>query len=166
MKVLEFKKENIIGLGESTGEAKARWLVGKASEGYNDFYFADDAVQNVKAVKDAMSVLDVKSKVQQSYVKFSSENRSIEFNKILENKSGIEYYKEYSAAKAKTIGATKDKFKFFIPYGAEDYLGLIYPTLGKGKVGDKQMAWYKENVLNPFARANDNLSKDRIATYG
>ena len=158
---LEFKKENIIGLGESTGEAKARWLVGKASEGYNDFYFADDAIQNVKAVKEAMSVLDVKSKVQRAMLS-ESENRSIEFNKILENKSGIEYYKEYSAAKAKTIGATKDKFKFFIPYGAEDYLGLIYPTLGKGKVGDKQMAWYKENVLNPFARANDNLSRDRV----
>ncbi len=24
------------------------------------------------------------------------------------------------------------------------------------------MAWYKENVLNPFARANDNLSRDRV----
>jgi hypothetical protein len=158
---LEFKKENIIGLGNSTGEAKAQWLVGKASEGYNDFYFADDAVQNVSAVKKAMSVLDVKSKIQRAMLS-ASESRSIEFNKILENKSGIEYYKEYSAAKSKTIGATKDKFKFFIPYGAEDFLGLIYPTLGKGKVGDKQMAWYKENLLNPFARANDNLSKDRV----
>ncbi len=158
---LEFKKENIIGLGNSTGEAKAQWLVGKASEGYNDFYFADDAVQNVSAVKKAMSVLDVKSKIQRAMLS-ASESRGIEFNKILENKSGIEYYKEYSAAKAKTIGATKDKFKFFIPYGAEDFLGLIYPTLGKGKVGDKQMAWYKENLLNPFARANDNLSKDRV----
>jgi hypothetical protein len=41
-------------------------LVKKASEGYNDFYFADDAYQNVEAVKEAMSVLDVKSKVQQA----------------------------------------------------------------------------------------------------
>ena len=39
----------------------------------------------------------------------------IEFNKILEAKTGIEYYKEYSAAKAKTVGASKGKFKFFIP---------------------------------------------------
>ena len=158
---LEFKKENIIGLGKSTGEAKARWLVGKAAEGYNDFYFADDAVQNVKAVKDAMSVLDVKSKVQRAMMS-ESENRSIEFNKILEAKSGIEYFKEYSAAKAKTIGASKGKFKFFIPPSAEDFVGLIYPTLSKGKLGDTQMAWYKKNLLDPYARASDNISRDRI----
>ena len=158
---LEFKKENIIGLGKSTGEAKARWLVGKAAEGYNDFYFADDAVQNIKAVKDAMSVLDVKSKVQRAMMS-ESENRSIEFNKILEAKSGIEYFKEYSAAKAKTIGASKGKFKFFIPPSAEDFVGLIYPTLSKGKLGDTQMAWYKKNLLDPYARASDNISRDRI----
>jgi predicted DNA-binding protein len=48
--------ENITGLGNSTGKAKADWLVGKAAEGYNDFYFADDAMQNVKAVRDALEV--------------------------------------------------------------------------------------------------------------
>ena len=52
-----------------------------------------------------------------------------QFNKILEQTTGIEYYKEYSAAKAKTIGASKGKFKFFIPYSAEDFQGLIYSTL-------------------------------------
>ncbi len=40
--------------------------MGKAAEGYNDFYFADDAYKNVKAVQDALSVLDVKSKVIKS----------------------------------------------------------------------------------------------------
>jgi predicted kinase len=158
---LDIPLKNITGLGNSTGEAKAQWLVSKAAEGYNDFYFADDAVQNVKAVKDALSVLDVKSKVQRAMLS-KSEDRGIQFNKLIENSTGVEYYKEFSAAKAKTIGATKDKFKFFIPYGAEDFLGLIYPTLGKGKTGDAQMAWYKENLLNPYARANDNLSKDRV----
>jgi hypothetical protein len=61
---LEFKKENIIGLGKSPGEAKANWILDKAAEGYNDFYFADDAPQNVKAVRDTMNMLSVKSKVQ------------------------------------------------------------------------------------------------------
>ena len=158
---LEFKIDNIIGLGNSTGEAKARWLVSKAAEGYNDFYFADDAVQNVKAVREALSVLDIKSKVQQAYAS-ESEVKSIEFNRLLEQSTGIEYYKEYSAAKAKTVGANKGKFKFWIPYSAEDFQGLIYPTLAKGKLGDKQMAWYKTNLLNPYARAMDNLSRDRV----
>jgi len=34
---LEFKRSNIIGLGNSTGEAKANWIIDKAAEGYNDF---------------------------------------------------------------------------------------------------------------------------------
>ncbi len=327
---LEFKKENIIGLGNSTGEAKAQWLVGKAAEGYNDFYFADDAAQNVSAVKESMNLLGVKSKIQlakENKIKFSEtstikklnwktdeannikttfnigdkkyninldsrddqgsfdlefdlngrkditgtgdsvkviktvyngllniidQNKSInkiefssrkseqsrvklyttlmdrlgkklgwktdiwesndfitpedssydfelvkprkkqvtsvekvlnvvdvksetqkariksseilseQFNKLIEEATGIEYFKEYSAAKAKTIGASKGKFKFFIPYSAEDFLGLIYPTLAKGSKGDAQMAWYKENLLNPYTKAQDNLSMARV----
>ena len=88
------------------------------------------------------------------------------FNRLLEQSTGIEYYKEYSAAKAQTVGANKGKFKFWIPYSAEDFQGLIYPTLTKGKLGDKQMAWYKENLLNPYARAMDNLSRDRVQLMG
>ena len=63
---LDIPLKNITGLGNSTGEAKARWIVDKAADGYNDFYFADDAPQNVKAVKDVLSSLDVKSKTQQA----------------------------------------------------------------------------------------------------
>jgi len=158
---LEFKKENIVGLGNSTGEAKAAWLVGKAAEGYNDFYFADDALQNVEAVKKAMSVLDVKSKVQQAIPKFSI-TLDNEFNNILEQSTKISADREYSAAKAGTLGANKGRFNFFIPYSAEDFVGLIYKTLGKGKLGEQQMAWYQENLLDPYSRAMQGLSQARV----
>ncbi len=108
-----------------------------------------------------MSVIDVKSKVQQARVK-NSETLSDEFNNLLEETTGVEAFKEYSAAKAKTIGASKGKFKFFIPYSAEDFVGLIYPTLAKGSIGDAQMAWYKQNLLDPYTRAQENLSTARI----
>ena len=158
---LEIPLENITGLGNSTGEAKANWLVNKAAEGYNDFYFADDAYQNVKAVKDAMSVLDVKSKVQQAKIKFSKSVNE-DFNKIIEQTTGIASEKVYSEAKAKVRGANKGNKKFFIPYSAEDFMGLIYPLLSKGKLGDSQMAWFKKNLLDPYARANENISADRL----
>ena len=158
---LEFKKENIVGLGNSSGEAKANWIVDKAAEGYNDFYFADDAYQNVKAVREALSVIDVKSKVQQAKIR-ESKKLSEDFNKIIEETTGVEFYKEYSPAKAKTLGASKGKFKFFIPYSAEDILGLIYPTLSKGSKGDAQMAWYKKNLLNPYMSAMESLSAARV----
>ena len=158
---LNIPLKNITGLGNSTGEAKANWMVEKASEGYNDFYFADDAYQNVKAVKDAMSVLDVKSKVQQAKIKFSKSVNE-DFNKIIEQTTGIASEKVYSEAKAKVRGANKGNKKFFIPYSAEDFMGLIYPLLSKGKLGDSQMAWFKQNLLDPYARAQENISADRL----
>jgi len=158
---LEFKKENIVGLGKSPGEAKANWMIDKAAEGYNDFYFADDAYQNVKAVRDVMSVIDVKSKVQQARIK-ESKNLSEEFNSLLQETTGVDTFKEYSAAKAKTIGASKGNFKFFIPYSAEDFLGLVYPTLSKGSKGDAQMAWYKTNLIDKYTKAQENLSTARL----
>ena len=71
---LDIPIENITGLGNSSGIAKSSWIVNKAAEGYNDFYFADDAPQNVRAVKSALDLMDVKSKTQlvkENTVKFS-----------------------------------------------------------------------------------------------
>ena len=56
--------KNITGLGNSTAEAKALWVAEKVGEGYNDFYFADDALQNTQAVQNMLDQFDVKSKVQ------------------------------------------------------------------------------------------------------
>jgi len=159
---LNIPLKNITGLGNSTGDAKARWIVDKAADGYNDFYFADDAPQNVKAVRDALSVIDVKSKTQQAKIKFSkSLDLNKDFNDIIENKTGIASDKTYARVKAEVAGASKGKFNFFIPPSAEDFVGLLYSTLGKGDVGDAQMAWYKSHLLNPFARAMENLANDR-----
>ena len=40
---LNIPLKNITGLANSTAQAKADWIAGKVGEGYNDFYFADDA---------------------------------------------------------------------------------------------------------------------------
>jgi hypothetical protein len=63
--------KNITGLGSSLAQSKADWMTAKAAEGYNDFYFADDAIQNVEAVKKALEVPGITSKVQQARLKFS-----------------------------------------------------------------------------------------------
>ena len=323
---LEIPLKNITGLGNSTGEAKANWIIEKAAEGYNDFYFADDAAANVAAVKESMNLLDVKSKTQlvkKNEIKFSKESTSLkwetddagnmkttfnvgdkkynfnlyardsqgsfdiefdldgrqditgtgdsvkviktvyngllnaigqnknikkiefsakksqpsrvklyttlmnnvaerlgwetdvwesndfitpensgydfeitkprkkqegpvekvldvvdvksevqqasqakdldlDFNDIIEKKTGIASQKEYSKAKAQVRGAKRDKFKFFIPYSAEDFTGLIYPLLSKGKLGDSQLAWFKKNLFDPFSRGQLNLQKARL----
>ena len=153
---------NITGLGDGTAQAKAGWMMGKAAEGYNDFYFADDAVKNVKAVEEVLSQIDVKSKVQ--IAKFSkTKTFDTIINDMIEDSSGIETYKQYSAARAKTVGASKGKFNFFIPASAEDFTGLLYKMLGKGKKGDAQMAFLKTNLLDPYDKAESAVTQAKIA---
>jgi len=154
--------ENITGLGDGTPQAKAGWIMGKAAEGYNDFYFADDHLGNVKAVKDVLSQLDVKSKVQQA--KFSkAKTFDTVVNDMIEDSSGIEAYKKYSAARAKTVGASKGKYNFLIPASAEDFTGLLYKMLGKGKKGDAQMAFLKTNLLDTYNRAESAVTQAKVS---
>ena len=161
---LNIPLENITGLGNSTSEAKALWIADKVGEGYNDFYFADDALQNVQAVKNMLDQFDVKSKVQQAKVKFSKDIDG-EFNDILEETTGMQSEKEFSAAKAKLRGKGKGRFNFFIPPSAEDFKGLLYRFLAKGKKGDQQMAWFKKALLDPFARGYRELNEAKQAMW-
>jgi hypothetical protein len=45
--------KNIVGLGESSGEAKATWIkTNLIDKGFSDIYFVDDAISNVIAVRE------------------------------------------------------------------------------------------------------------------
>ena len=153
---LEIPAENISGLGDSSPLAKSGWMVDKAAEGYNDFYFADDHLGNVDAVDLVMSVIDVKSKTQQAKIKFSKDVGDI-MNDIIYDKTGIESYKEYSSMRAKAKGRTKSSWSL-IPPSAQDFGGLLYKLLGKGEKGDAQWTWMQDNLIKPFSRAMNDLS--------
>jgi len=149
---LNIPLENITGLGNSTAEAKALWIADKVGEGFNDFYFADDALQNVQAVKNMLDQFDVKSKVQQAKTSFS---RSMDdkFNDILEDVTGIESKKRFDFIKARKRGASKGKFRFFIPPSHEDFVGLLYNFMGKGKKGDAHRSFFEQALVRPLNRA-------------
>ena len=144
--------ENITGLGNSTAEAKALWVANKAAQGYNDFYFADDALQNVQAVKNMLDQFDVKSKVQQAKLSLSK-GVSDDFNDILEDVTGIESKKRFSEIKARKRGSDKGKFRFFIPPSHEDFVGLLYNFIGKGKQGDAHRDFFEKTLVKPLNRA-------------
>ncbi len=156
--------ENITGLGKSEGSAKGEWMLQKFNEGYNDMYFVDDAMSNVKAVKDVLDQLDIKSKVVQAKVMFSQEGAG-KFNDILQRVTGVPKDKIFSDAQARLRGKKAGGFKFFVPPSAEDFKGLLYNFLGKGKQGDADMAFFKEHLLDPFAKGvrNINGAKQKIA---
>ena len=70
-------------------------MLEKFSEGYNDMYFVDDALPNVKAVKSTLDQLDIKSNVQQARVKFSK-TLSSKFNQMIEENKGVDRQKIFS----------------------------------------------------------------------
>tara|TARA_R100001443_G_scaffold25472_2_gene38352 strand:+ start:15490 stop:24321 length:8832 start_codon:yes stop_codon:yes gene_type:complete len=141
--------KNITGLGNSTGEAKALWMLEKFSEGYNDMYFVDDALPNVKAVKEVLSQLDIKSKVQQA---LASKNNDLAINKIMEHSLGIESQKRFSKAEAKIRGKDIKRRRIFMRDSAADLELLIEPLYGKGKKGNENKKWFKEELVLPFER--------------
>ena len=159
---LEIPLANITGLENGSPQAKADWIIGKAAKGYNNFYFADDAIKNVKAVKNVLEQIDVKSKVQ---LALSSKKRTFDdiFNNIIESSTGIKSYKTYSEARAKVEGKKNNKTTFFIPPSAEDFTGLLYRMLGKGKVGDAQFQFFKDNLLDPYNRAEIAVTQAKIS---
>ena len=97
-------------------------------------------------------------------VKFSK-SMNIEFNDILENVTGIESKKRFSAIKARKRGADKGKFRFFIPPSHEDFVGLLYNFMGKGKEGNAHRDFFETALVRPLNRAYRelNTAKQSIA---
>jgi len=154
--------ENITGLGNSTGEAKADWMIDKLAEGYNDFYFVDDAMPNVKAVDDLLSQFDVKSKSVQAVTR-NSESLGRQVDEMIETNEGIKVGAVIDEAEARTRGAKKGKgvgAKFFNTPGSNDFMGLMYTIANaKGKLGENQIAFFEENLYKPYRRGVDRINR-------
>ena len=157
---LDIPLENITGLGNGTPAAKADWVVNKINDGYNDFYFADDHTGNVKAVKDILSVLDVKSKVQLAKVKFNK-TLSPEFNRMMERTKGVSEFKEFSKKVAERRGADIGKYKFLVS-SADDFRGLTsYTFAGKGKQGEADQQFFEDALLTPYFQGVNAVESER-----
>mgnify|MGYP003147398360 CR=1 FL=1 len=142
--------QNITGLADGKAEAKANWMLNKFAEGYNDFYFTDDATKNVEAVKAALDVLDVKSKVQIARVKFQKD-LNFEFNKMIERNKGVKAEARFSQVVAQRLGRNKKRFALFLPPSAEDFSGLTkYVFAGKGKQGELDQEFFDKALIRPY----------------
>ena len=86
----------------------------------------------------------------------------VAFNDIIEEKTGVASNKVYSKEIARVQGKQNKRREFYIPPSAEDFVGLMYKLLSKGKLGDAQLAWIKKHILNPYAKAMDQIARERI----
>ena len=155
--------DNITGLEDGRPEAKADWIIEKVNQGYNNFYFADDAIKNIKAVKDALKDVDVKGRVE---LAFSKSELEIKINEIIQHQSGVNKDATYSKIVAERKGMNKDKYTMFLPPSAEDFEGLLYYLAGKGEQGSKDLAWLQDNLFKPYLKGVDaiNIAKTSIVT--
>jgi len=75
-------------------------------------------------------------------------------NSMIERKKGIEVEKTFSEPQARRLGRKAERIKLYVPYTAEDLLGLTYRFAGKGEQGDKDLRFFKENLFDPLTEAN------------
>ena len=166
---LDIPLENITGLADGTAQAKVDFVLNKTAEGYNDFYFADDSIPNVKAVKEILNEIDVKS---DTVIAKASKQDSLseDFNNQIEEVTGKEAFKKYSDVRGRLEGKRKDaglfkKFlkQFTITPSAEDFMGLMYDVIGKGEQGNKHMKFIKDNLVDPYNKAEQELLSAKVA---
>ena len=74
------------------------------------------------------------------------------FNQIIEQTKEVRADETFSQTVAKQKGATVGRFKFFVPPSAEDFMGLIYSFLSKGKIGDAQRVFFETHLNAPYKR--------------
>ncbi len=77
---------------------------------------------------------------------------SKEINEILEQTKGIAANEVVSEASSKIKGKKAERIRLFVPFTAEDFLGLLYQFAGKGKEGDNHLAWIKKNLTDPLSK--------------
>ena len=90
-----------------------------------------------------------------SNIKYSKvEDLEKEMNSMIERKKNIPFESTFSEPQARRLGERMERIKLFVPFTSEDLLGLTYRFLGKGKQGDKDMLFFKENLFTPLTKAN------------
>ena len=130
---------------------KATGLEGKAR--YNNKDVKKKFMGNINTFEEvSRSYIPPATPVVEEFNMQFSKSINKEFNNIIEGATGIESAKTMSGARSKVLGQNKGKFKFFIPPSADDFAGLVSRLLGKGKEGDANAAWFKENLFDPFAK--------------
>ena len=95
--------------------------------------------------------------------KSEGQDFSKDFNNIIQENKGIPSEARYSEIVARRKGRNKGKFRYFLPPGAEDFKGLIYNFLGKGKKGEQQFEFFEKNLINPYKQAVAQIERFRRA---
>ena len=85
-----------------------------------------------------------------------------DINNMISDTKGIDARKRFSDIVAKRRGAGVKNFRL-ISAGAQDFSGLMYDLYGKGKKGEAQQKWVKDNLVKPYQDGIAKIDKYRQA---
>ena len=118
---------------------------------------------NKTGIKERLTPLEPKE-----ITKKFSKSAAPEFNKMIARATGFGTREQISDKVATMLGKNKGRFRFFIPPSADDFAGLMYYMVGKGKQGNDDLKFLKENLFDPFGRAIskfDAAKQKRLADF-
>ena len=74
-----------------------------------------------------------------------------DINQMIQDTKGIDAVKKFSDIVAKRRGAGVRNFRLIAP-GAQDFNGLMYDLFAKGKKGEQQQQWVKDNLSKTISK--------------
>jgi len=104
---------------------------------------------NIKDPLPSNFLEQVKSNIKYS---FNEEELDNKFNNIIQETKGVNADKTFSDTIASLKGAGIGKYKFFVPPSADDFMGLMYAFMGKGKIGEVHKDFIEAALNGPYKR--------------
>ncbi len=150
----------------------ARWTRGSAISGKDKYALSlrvfpslvggvdksSISLSNPANIKDVLNDLTFQEQNTKESTKINTE-----VNRMIQDVSDIPANEIVSKARGRSLGQDK-KGALFVPYSHEDFLGLMYPLVGKGKQGDADLSFIKTTILTPFAKAEHAITRERLNT--
>lgn len=142
-------------LGITFYDAKNDTYVGAAT------VFSEEVQSLMKANIEKGKAKEEAAKKSKPTVKLSK-NLDKDFNNMLERNKGIASDAGFSRIVAKRRGASKGKFKVWMPSSLNDFKGLTsYTFAGKGRQGDADQKFFKETLLDPYFKGIGEIESSR-----
>jgi hypothetical protein len=123
-----------------------------------------DINKSTISLSDPANIKDVLNDLNFQEQNIKESNKiDTEINRMIEGVSGIPANEIVSKVRGTKLGKNK-KGAIFVPYSHEDFLGLMYPLVGKGEQGNADLDFIKQTILTPFAKAEHNITRERLNT--
>lgn len=138
-------------------------VIEKLADSFTDQFKDVNKNEAIELAKGAIEALTKPEAEAESFASKELELKQKEFvlNEMIERKKGVRATEKISKARASQLGQGKGKFEVFLPPNAQDFHDMLYNFYGKGKQGEADMQFMRENLIEPFENAENKISTHR-----